>query len=252
MPENNDRLLRLEKALTALRVDQEEARLIDSSIDRLGLGINDALLAFASLSHELEEVKAEHIETARSLRQSMREFTDQVEANRRRAWARTYQVFGVLAVLVVLAVIAVPGLLLRPFDPLDNSRLQVVTNELPGYDMPAVVLGGEVTVKGTKCNRTDELVSLRGKIQWINVAPGGFTFQVSDGPYVRPPGCTTKTFVNAMPAEVTRRSEKLLDSGVTEVRWQIVGVERPNTGRDPVASTWLTSEFRIVSKGGTT
>lgn len=133
-----------------------------------------------------------------------------------------------------------------PYNPLQDSSVQTVTNRVPDYNEPAVHLGDRVDVYGTKCNNSDDQVAVSGEKSWQTVEPHGTTVGYTHGTGLRDPGCTTTHYSNPMPQEVIDETHKLWDLGFTRVVWRITGLEKPTDKPNGVEKVWVTDNFVIV------
>lgn len=137
-----------------------------------------------------------------------------------------------------------------PFDPLGTYATQDVFNRVPGVDGPAVRIGDDVTVRGTKCNDTTAPVQVTTRLYWRTAVPAGtvIAYPALDAPNTRTPGCTTRRYVNEIPDEVVRRSRQFHADGITPV-WFLIGTDtpiNPDNGQAGVTRTWQTENFAIL------
>lgn len=136
----------------------------------------------------------------------------------------------------------------EPQDVLDNKVPQNVGNRLGGVSavIPAATLGEQISVTGTKCNRSGEPVQVSGVIYWQTVTPPGTTIPAGGGQSTRQPGCDTRTYMNPMPDKVRERTEQIVaDDGRKWVEWQIVGHENVVGDRAARSAIWWTQPFRL-------
>ena len=122
---------------------------------------------------------------------------------------------------------------------------QRVLSRVEGAIRPAVRLGDDLVVQGTKCNRSEDHVSVRGTTSWAAVDPPGSVVETGRGQAIRAPGCTTVEFRNAIPPAVAARTRALTaTAGVACVSWRVTGTETPT---DPLirAVVWRTEPFDI-------
>jgi hypothetical protein len=155
---------------------------------------------------------------------------------------------GIVSCLVAIAatigyIVGTPDV----WDPLGEYPVQTVESRLDGVEGPAVVAGGELTVKGVKC--ADEAVKVEGAVAWSTVDPPGTLIELpSRGIARRDVGCTSFTFRNKMPAGVLDRVRELAASGQTISVWRISGEDVPSDdeGRKGSPRLWTTDNFKIV------
>ena len=102
------------------------------------------------------------------------------------------------------------------YDPLGEFPEQVVLNEdhLVPVDSFAII-------EGTKCNDSDETVTVAGEVSWRSVDPPGIAFVVLAGVGKLDPGCTTQTFHNPVPDEVAELAAEDV------IMWEINGTNWP-------------------------
>jgi hypothetical protein len=129
--------------------------------------------------------------------------------------------------------------------PLTGYSEQVVV----GSHRIAMTPDAAVTIAGTKCNRTSRPVQVRGRMYWVSEKPGGATLLVFSGIASRKPGCTTQTFVNAVPDVVRSRFAATVDRFPVQ-RWYLTGVEIPvdSKGQDGVQVHWRSESFDLVAQ----
>ena len=102
------------------------------------------------------------------------------------------------------------------YDPLGDFPEQEVLNE--DHLVPT---DSFVIIEGTKCNDSDETVTVAGEVSWQSVEPSGIAFVVLAGVGALDPGCTTETFHNPVPDEVAELAEEGL------VMWKVNGTNWP-------------------------
>lgn len=157
----------------------------------------------------------------------------------------------ILFVVLVLTVLATNTAIVytlvkpQPFDPLENVNPQEVTSRVPGVEGPAVRVGEEVETIGTKCNTSEETVSVNGRYEFRSVNPRGTIIRIDSGAAERPPGCETTRYANQLLPSVIARTKSLLAQG-ERVRWQIAGREVPLGKPEPVAEGWHTQTFSVI------
>jgi len=134
------------------------------------------------------------------------------------------------------------------YDPLGEYPVQEVMNRLPGVDVPALRLGDTVEVVGTKCNNTNNPVTVEGRSSWVSVEPPGGAYASGEGIGTRDPGCVEKIYQNVIPKEVEERSSVFFEQGKEYVVWRITGVETPADEPNGVSRSWTTVNFRIYPK----
>lgn len=162
---------------------------------------------------------------------------------------KRHRILFVVLVLTVLATnTAIVYTLVKPhpFDPLENVNPQEVTSRVPGVKGPAVRMSEEVKVIGTKCNTSEETVSVNARFEFRSVGPRGTIVPIGSSTAESPPGCETTSFSNELLPSVISRTKYLLAQGRKRVRWQIVGREVPLGRPEPVAEGWHTQTFSIV------
>lgn len=110
---------------------------------------------------------------------------------------------------------------------------------LGGYILPQTVstpvvrVGTSVTVTGTKCNLSDEAITVTGARHWRRIEPSNLIVADISGSGVREPGCLTRTFENIPP------------SGVTPGRWIVEGVDETARGDRRQVIGWYTESFLV-------
>jgi hypothetical protein len=172
----------------------------------------------------------------------------ELHERRKRELTKLYSVLGLFAVFLVIGGLYLANVIdtTADFAPLDNSRVQTVNNTVSGVSGPAVLVGQDVSVTGTKCNTTKDPVTVQGVTSWVTINPSGTVLDAFRGTGVRTPGCTTRTFNNQMPAAVIARTKELHASGVKHVTWQVIGLETPVAKGKVVSARWATQTFEIV------
>ena len=165
----------------------------------------------------------------------------------------TALVTALLISLIALstAIYATTRVLDPPWNPLGEYPVQTVLNRAdPASTSPALRLGDQVEVTGSKCNATADNVTIVGTTSWVSVEPPGTALDVGGGTAVRVPGCTTRTFKNPIPPVVAERVRDLHDRGVTRSIWFITGTETPtrDDGPDGVKRVWVTENFTIIAE----
>lgn len=193
--------------------------------------------------HEVEKKTISKAEAAAMQAEADR----RLSAKRKRDVTKIYSLLGLITTVAVMIGLFVVNYLSDPvFSPLDNSRVQKINSVVAGTTGPAVLLGKDVSVTGTKCNTTDRPVAVQGVTTWVTVTPAGTALEAGRGTGERPPGCTTKTFDNAMPVGVVARTKELHDAGVKHVIWQVTGLETPVSKQRASSARWTTEPFEIV------
>ena len=162
-----------------------------------------------------------------------------------------WAVVGVVALALVAGLAGGYGLwtALRPdrYDPLGEYPIQTVESRVEGVAGPAVGVGEDLVVSGTKCNDADHPVTVRGNVEWVLTVPPGTTVSLPRGAGVRAPGCQVFTFSNPMPLEVVERSFELFQSTDQNPVWRISGIETPYNHAQTGAPRVFTSEnFTVV------
>ena len=123
----------------------------------------------------------------------------------------------------------------REYSPLGEYPEQTVLSRVEGVSGPAAELGGVVIVQGTKCNRTAHVVPVVGSLSWTRLEPSAMVVgERGPGNGVRPPGCETRVFENAVPADAA--------PGL----WVIRGNETAERNGVRQVKTWTTEPFRLV------
>lgn len=112
-------------------------------------------------------------------------------------------------------------------------------------DRPGVRLGGDLSVRGTKCNVSGHPVQVSGTTSWVAIDPPGSVFETGRGSATRVRGCVTRTFANQVPVAVVDRTRALTAAGARPcVTWRITGREVPV---DPAGlpAVWQTEPFDL-------
>jgi len=99
---------------------------------------------------------------------------------------------------------------------------------------PSVKAGGEVVVRGTKCNTTDQAVAVSGRVFLVRLIPSRVPFLLTEGDAVRGPGCQTNTWHNAIPA------------GTLPGTYRIEGIETAQDGTRIHRGAWFSEEFDVI------
>jgi hypothetical protein len=132
----------------------------------------------------------------------------------------------------------------KPAAVLDFPQ-QVVISRLPGQLGPAVRIGTDVIVRGTKCNRAAKVLEVQTQRAWVTVDPPGTVVPDVRNQSIRKRGCVAREFTNPLPAGVVARTRELItSSGVPCVSWQITGTEQPLDHAYRPA-TWRTEPFLV-------
>ena len=161
----------------------------------------------------------------------------------------------VISVICSIALIAVFTIQVTKADPkpiwnpLGDFPVQRVNNTLPGFTTPAMKVGDDAVVEGTKCNATDQSVTVRGKNHWVSVDPNGSVSSYKFGQSILLPGCTRTTFANPMPPEVVDRVNRLCTvSHRCATVWRVAGETTPvdSHGVEGRERVWLSGNFTIV------
>lgn len=160
----------------------------------------------------------------------------------------------VMVVLVASMVLAVGVSIAITFrsptwDPLDLSQIQKVSNRVPGVEGPAAHITEQISVTGTKCNTSQDPLTVIGVTVWVAVVPPGAAENLGQGVANRSPGCVTKTFLNDIPPAVVTRSKFLFGKGAKRVVWQITGFETPirdSDGKHGLQRTWRAENITLV------
>lgn len=158
---------------------------------------------------------------------------------------------GMIAVLVAGVAVVRASRAVEPFDPLGDFPVQRVNSQVAGVAGPAVSATESLSVTGTKCSRQDVTVS--GHHSWTSIDPPGTIVETGRTSGVRrTKGCTSQTFANPIPAEVTERVRELAAQGVTRSVWELTGEECPQApaGLTPVCRSWQSQNFTIVVTEG--
>lgn len=132
---------------------------------------------------------------------------------------------------------------LGPFPVQDVSAdLEV---ELNGTAYPAVRLGDEVDVTGTKCYR--EPVQVTGDLSWASVYPAGLAVEIGSGGAERDAGCIDLEFHNPIPPVVAAWAEQRFADGFDFVIVRVTGKEiASRNGDQSVPLTWRTEDFALL------
>ena len=147
------------------------------------------------------------------------------------------------SVALILISVAVIVALRRPtpWAPLELYADQTVSSRVDGVDGPAVRVDEPLVVTGTKCVKAD--VTVRGSSFWQSVDIPGTFIPGGSGVADLKAGCTTKTFINPLPAGV------IASAATGPRRWILSGTEtpvRPNGKSEGVPRTWRSEEFEVV------
>lgn len=156
-----------------------------------------------------------------------------------------------LTASILLAVGVSVAISTRPpaWDPLDLSQIQTVSNRVPGVSGPAAHITDQIKVTGTKCNTSQDALTVIGVTVWVAVVPPGAAENLGQGVGNRSPGCVTKTFLNDIPPAVLTRTRSLFQHGRKQVVWQITGFETPIRDRDGkhgLQRTWRAENITLV------
>lgn len=150
-------------------------------------------------------------------------------------------VIGATALATVLIVNASRP---EPFDPFQLPD-QTVLSRMPGVNVPAAKYTELLKVRGTKCNLEARPVSLTSVRVWATEAPPGTIVFDARGVGALPPGCTTETFQNPIPAAVLVADRRLRSSGIKHPLWRITAELTPQ-GKHVIARSWRTEPFELV------
>lgn len=153
-----------------------------------------------------------------------------------------------LAFGILVGIYVVQAFQPEPFDPLGEYPIQQVANTVPGVSGPAVLLGQDLSVSGTKCNDTNKQVAVRGQYEWVLTVPPGTTVPHPPGTGIRLPGCTAFVFSNPMPDRVIARSQSLYEQTGKNPVWRISGFEIPYDEEHGagVKQTFVSENFTVV------
>ncbi len=157
--------------------------------------------------------------------------------------SRLAGLFAVPALLVmagaVLGALYLGRSLGKPFDPLYFPGQHVATS--------LVRVGQDVTVIGTRCNRSSKPVVYSAVKSWVSVNPPGSTILVGPSSATEQPGCTNFTFLDPMPPLVISRTEGLLSmGGMKSVTWRITATDTPQGRGNAKSVTWSTTPIVVV------
>lgn len=116
--------------------------------------------------------------------------------------------------------------------PFDWKPLSYVNPQEPLVS--SIHAGGAIPIRGTKCNDTDGAVSVSGKVYLVRLEPRTPKL-VHEGEAVRPPGCTTATWDNPIPADTAPGA------------YRFEGIEVAEDGERVQRGAWYSDPFGVVA-----
>ena len=143
------------------------------------------------------------------------------------AWG--YLVTGIVAACLTSAL----WLRWRDYHPMTDYPVQTVLSRVPGVEGPAIVVGGELRVRGTKCTRSDTPVT--GSFVFVTIGDPRRVVEGISGTGIRRAGCTTREYANPLPA------------GVVPGLWQLAGLEIARDGTREQRKAWESEQFQVVA-----
>lgn len=97
-----------------------------------------------------------------------------------------------------------------------------------------VAAGSAIHIRGTKCNDTDQAVSVTGKTYLVRLEPRTPAL-VFDGSAARVPGCMTATWANMIP------------TGTPPGTYRFEGIEVAEDGERMHRGAWYTESFEVIA-----
>ncbi len=144
-------------------------------------------------------------------------------------WLIIANFYFACAIAALVTVVVFTQCTVEPYGPLDNKNPQAVENKI-------VEQGGVLLATGTKCNRSDETLTVSSESWFQSIDhPTRRVTRSEIHSVIRLPGCVTRTFANPIPRD--------LPTGL----WQIQASEVARSSNNETQSTgWATETFEVV------
>lgn len=175
---------------------------------------------------------------------------EELDQSQQTSHSKRLKFFLVLAFFILLIFIAVRvNIVDKDYNPLRYPTPARIQSSQVVNNMPAIKQIDPIYVTQYKCNSEDHEISVRSNVYWKIGASKNDIYMIQGitGVYTREKGCKTYTIGLKVPPEVYAATNKAYATGnVDVVTWEVVGVDSPIGGGNPVQVVWSTGKFAVL------